>query len=297
MTVFEVLFYLLTRNATSDFETSEFKELKHNADLVPTITQNLNIALSCIKHELHNAYDIQGIKDNGVDILVKTCENDKNLNIGFQIKSYDDILEDGWQMKLKAQMFEAISTWNISHLFVLFCSDIKIHLDKIRNATASLMMNGKITIITPNQALAFYKMNVIQILSKIGRIISNNKSLIEILEKQFSPFNNFELAIIVYAAVETIIEGKNYIKNEDLFTNSFVYTIKEQFFPSNYEIETNAYMSLEDTIFFESYANEGLKYRIHDGSKELMALIADVQTKINNNPYNVMEYIFEMFRK
>lgn len=52
-------------------ETSHLRALRHDNDLLPSITAQCENLLSCLPREYHVSYDIQGFGDQGTDILIR----------------------------------------------------------------------------------------------------------------------------------------------------------------------------------------------------------------------------------
>ena len=92
----EVLNELFRFGSVTEKATEEFKDMKHNADLCPAVTQQLNRLLeSYLKYDAV-AYDVQGLHDQGTDVLLKYYPNPDGEDnpwyaIAIQIKSYDDL--------------------------------------------------------------------------------------------------------------------------------------------------------------------------------------------------------------
>lgn len=183
-----VVFDLLIYGRVAFSRTKEFKQKKHNKDLVPAFNDTFNEVLDYFDRYRNISYDIQGVRDCGIDVLIKYEIDSMEKLIGIQIKSYDDIKEKGWLSKLKAQLIDVQSTYNASDLtdyYVVMCTDIKEHKDKIRNATADLMkIKGfKVHVIQPENALYFLEMPSYSIGAYLKRKFSNHDYVVQKAEE------------------------------------------------------------------------------------------------------------------
>ena len=108
-TVFDLMF--LSRSPLS--RTAEFRTQKHNQTLVPAFNSKLDEIISLFERYHKVSYDIQGIRDNGVDVLLKYEYDSEDVSIGIQIKSFDDLEDDRWLNNLKAQVTDAKNCYRL----------------------------------------------------------------------------------------------------------------------------------------------------------------------------------------
>ena len=171
----ELIYKILKLNTCTANETNVFNNLKHNDDLVPKFRTNFEKLSQIIGSYYNDCYDIQGVTDDGVDVLLKYKNEDENHKVGFQIKSYDDIKKKDWLSKLKAQLYEAQGIWKTDDLYVVLCTDVIEHKDtlgdnyKLRIARSEIQKKSdcNIHIVEPENALTFYKFTSVDIFSTI----------------------------------------------------------------------------------------------------------------------------------
>lgn len=81
------LVYGLLQYVRSDSEdTKVFQTLMHNADLCPKFQQQLDIVSQSFKKYRTITYDVQGIKDEGSDIIIRKSVDERPLYICLQVK-------------------------------------------------------------------------------------------------------------------------------------------------------------------------------------------------------------------
>ena len=98
---------LLRYRRTAPSETKAFARLKHNADLCPRFQQKLESILGSFEKYRKIVYDIQGLHDEGTDILLREVVAENPWFICLQIKSEDDLHAKDIFKTLKAQFFDS----------------------------------------------------------------------------------------------------------------------------------------------------------------------------------------------
>lgn len=214
----ELIYNIVKINNYSEVDTQEFKKIKHNDDLVPRFQKNLETLQRLISNYYDDCYDIQGITDNGVDILLKYKNDFEVHKIGFQIKSYDDIKNKEWLSKLKAQLFEEQQIWKTEDFYIVFCTDSKEHKDKLRNAIAEIQKYSgcKIHIIKPEEALSFYNFNYIEILSCVYQFFHKSDSFLEKVKNSISSYSKRDLFTLIEVIVYQFFNNEDNISIDEL---------------------------------------------------------------------------------
>jgi hypothetical protein len=123
----EVLAEMLKGRRSSVAGTQRFKKLRHDRDLLPQFEENIEAILDVFKAYRSEAHDMQGMRDDGVDILLKYEEDGSEHRVGLQIKSNDEF--EKWVKKklnlvekLKAQYAAAIENTNIHDYYIILCA-------------------------------------------------------------------------------------------------------------------------------------------------------------------------------
>ncbi|MCS4039267.1 hypothetical protein [Salinibacter ruber] len=193
-------------------DTSYFRDKKHNDHLVPELDSTLeNIIFHFDKfHKV--TYDIQGLLDRGVDVVAQyevEGVNESPNRIGFQVKSYDDLEKEGWLTKLKSQMFEALERTNLKDLYVMLCTDVNRHLDKIRFVNSEVEGRSNLYAVRPEFAYTLLKLNSGRIASKIKNDVSKEDVVLKEANKKLAYNNIHQSAILIDVIVEILLYGNN----------------------------------------------------------------------------------------
>lgn len=275
----ELVYKLLKNQKYSELDTKEFQLLKHNDHLVPKFTKNFEILQRLIGNYYDDCYDIQGISDNGVDILLKYKFDNEYHKIGIQIKSYDDMKNKDWLSKLKAQLFEEQKIWETDDLYIVFCTDSNKHKDKTRNAIAEIQKYSdcKIHIVKPEEAIAFYKFDTISILSKIYDFFHKNDNMLMKARHAFNRFTNEDVKTIIEVIVYQFLNNNESIGIDNITNESC--NLLDPFSPAN-------------MIDFDT---QTLKYRYND-NWNLTNYVVEIKTKFNLKDSDLISFLYERLK-
>lgn len=154
----KVIYDLLLYRRSSLGDTEWFRQRQHNSDLCPLLELQLERVINMFDRYHRTVKDIQGLRDRGVDVIVSYGsqgeEREEWRRIGFQVKSYADLMENAWLTKLKAQCFEA-RTRGLTDHYVIICTDVVEHKDKLRSINAELVDMEGLTVVGPEHAYTF----------------------------------------------------------------------------------------------------------------------------------------------
>src|SRR5205823_1545820 len=110
-----------------------FRAKRHNANLCPELQSRVEQTVGTVERYMTLTYDIQGLRDYGIDVLVRLSGKDDLGYIGFQVKA-DDECTKGVYEKLKAQYTDALNMYgdDLLDYFVALAWDQKARQDEIR---------------------------------------------------------------------------------------------------------------------------------------------------------------------
>jgi len=157
-------------------DTVLFKTLKHNDDLCPRFQKKLDMVFGSFNRYRTITYDVQGLRDEGTDIVIRQSENDTSYYLCFQIKSEDDLKSATYLNSLKGQVSDTMNTYsqNLLDYYVLLCCCTKDRStkNKIRMIEGALGKIPNVHVIEPEYTISFLKLGSIQldaiIRSKLG---------------------------------------------------------------------------------------------------------------------------------
>src|SRR6476620_12008411 len=173
----ELLAELLSLRTRFSNETARFRNLRHNRDLCPRFADQIDAMMDVYKRHRTDVHDIQGVRDNGVDVLLRyKTESEALYKVGIQLKSYKE-LEDELKGRpslfqvLKSQCLEAISNLRVDEWVLVLCTDEVEHLGLVRAICSEFKSVEKVKVIEPRQALAFYELKPVELASRVSTLL------------------------------------------------------------------------------------------------------------------------------
>jgi hypothetical protein len=166
-------------------------------------------------------YDTQGIRDDGVDAVVRIPSADSGEPpklIGFQVKSFDDMAKPGHLQDLKSQHSDAIrKVHGLEYYFIMLCTDIQRHRDRVRNVTPEFRSDGKVEIVEPQFAYTFLHHPATRIEAIVKRMVESSDAVFrDALTEVFAFDSPSARALVIYLTVESVLSGRGEFLQEDL---------------------------------------------------------------------------------
>ena len=221
LTPAEVLAELLKGRRTSAEATGRFNALRHDKDLVPSFGAHIHSILDVYKAYRTDVHDIQSIRDDGVDVLLRFEHDGVEHRAGLQIKSNAEFEE--WANKklnvvekLKAQYSAAKENARVDDYYVVLCADDRAHRRRIRTLCSELKNYRGCTVIEPRDALGFYEMSDLDLMVRTTRLLCNTDTILRMALSEADaeePAAAFILASLVCHA----FEGGLHVDETNLF--------------------------------------------------------------------------------
>ncbi|MGZ2454207.1 hypothetical protein ACVIRO_007024 [Rhizobium ruizarguesonis] len=188
----ETLAEILQKNCSTIDDTAWFKTKKHDADLCPMF-ESLGVQiLRAYKANRAGCHDIQGMRDDGVDVLLKYDSEDGATKVGLQIKSYPEFRD--WASKkdktfmktLKSQYTEAMQNVGVEHYFLILCTDAHEHRKQIRMISAEIKNFADLTIVKPEQVRGFTLLSHWELQATVTRLLCQDDPVLNAARACFS---------------------------------------------------------------------------------------------------------------
>jgi hypothetical protein len=235
-----VIFDLLYFRRSTNKDTAWFRDKMHNIDLVPAVEARVDNILGLFEKYRRVTYDTQGIRDHGIDVLLRYQVGKETEGatkyIGFQIKSHDDLNQKGWLTKLKAQILEAHYSVNLEDLHVIFCADLAEHYQQLRDAMADLSKVKNTHIVRPEYAYAFLQTTIQTVAAYLKTILSAEDDVYKQAVVSLQEFTIQQAAIAIEIAASYYLEGKSEFTMQEIRNSQFVSTVYREYLrlPSEY---------------------------------------------------------------
>jgi hypothetical protein len=200
-------------------QTVRFAKLKHDKDLCPRFRDHLDSILEVYRAYRTDVHDIQGMRDDGVDVLVRFTDDDGTEHkAALQIKSDDEFVQ--WEKKtldlpnkLKAQYATAISNVRVEDYFLVLCVDAVHHRKRIRLLCSELKNYQHLTIIEPADALGFYDMTGLDRWIRTTRLLCQRDRILmaatDELDGEFVDVAYFIVTLVCQAFEDELDVGQN----------------------------------------------------------------------------------------
>ena len=221
-----VIFDLLHYRRSTIRETAWFKKQRHNQHLCPRLELQIETILNLFDRYHRTVHDIQGLRDRGVDVMLKyapkeDAESDLFRFIGFQVKSYPEVGQPGWITKLKAQCWEA-SERDLEDYYVLFCTDVVEHKKYLNDAYAELVAQKGVTIIAPELAYTFLQLQEHQLAAYIKSKLSRDDAVYRAAVDSLDELTPTQAAIVIELLARHLMDGAMDTTVADLRDAAFV---------------------------------------------------------------------------
>jgi hypothetical protein len=166
-------------------ETSTFRHLRHDADLVPNVTQQLRFLMDGFHRDTNVTYDIQGLSDAGTDVLLRLQSVHDSRFIGIQIKSHIELGEKGLVTSLRDQLSRSEDRYDpLLRWYIFLGADISDKTDRktlqrVRKIQAEFAKKRKVTIVDPVYAVTFLRLSKAQMDSLTTLTLRTGDPLVE----------------------------------------------------------------------------------------------------------------------
>lgn len=267
----ELLSQLITRGGSKPNSKDGFKGKAHNVDLCPAFESRVEAILTSFSRHRASAQDIQGFRDNGADILFRFEDEAGGMNaVALQVKSYSEIEADIKRRKeeasmvsvLKSQRTDAQSKHRVSKFYILLCGDSDKHRDVVRKVRAEFTSLDDVSILTPEQAWAFYNLEDSEIAAYCTRVLCKGDYVLKQVDEEFAEASD-EYRRIVLGTVVATLEGREAFRLDELTAfaansdlNDFSESFESSFEEATQQLMFERYIDTDDGEMFTCSPDE-----------------------------------------
>lgn len=303
--------------------TKKFKSMKHNKDILPSLEEKFKMILDCFNKFQKVVYDIQGIGDQGSDMLIRFGQKNFDKYIAMQIKSYTDIEKDDYLDKLRLQYADTCSNFGekLLHYYILLCTDDEEHQNKIRQINNKFSKITDVTVIDSKYMITFIQhsqfriMAYVEYLAKIDDVVYKNAI------KVTDDLTPTEISIILSMVYNFIEYGKRKYSSKYIFDDQFIKELflkipdreREYYFvDDSYEsgskqfYKKNLNRKLEDRINIDLEYLEDNYFWINNSTgeyeidvkyfKPLISIMLDSQIRYEYEKADLLKFVFNLLR-
>ena len=201
---------LVRFRASTHSATSYFRQAKHNRVLCPMLERQLHRIEDCFVKYRRAAYNVQGIHDQGTDIVFRYEEASESRYVSFQIKSYDDLANPRYLKDLKASRFEAGEEYqdNLECYYVFLCTDYARDSSKIAEVKKAFSKDSQVTVIAPEYALSFLGMQQTRMAAIIDALLRSDDYVFQEASRLLAELSPTQIAVLL-ATAWTFVEHRS----------------------------------------------------------------------------------------
>lgn len=221
MTPLAILEELLRYRSVKPVETEWLSTFSHDK-LCVEVQEKVEILLDSFEKYRHIAYNIQGPRDNGVDILLKVThqEDEPERFVGLQVKSYRELedRENGLSQKLKAGWVDAENHYGekLWRYYVLLFGDAVMHAKRVAAITCEFAPSKRIRVIGPRNLTAFLKLSAASVSALVDRHLSAEDFVRKKARLECSHYSEKELYFLL-SCICWALENSSDILPSDFF--------------------------------------------------------------------------------
>ncbi len=314
----EIVDRMLRLGRTPSENTERFKSLKHDRDLLPQFQKQLERVLESYGKLSPLTYDTQGIRDQGVDVAIRRHDENDEFHslIGFQIKGTDDLLQDDYMQKLKAQHDESSRVKGLHRYYIVTCVHEAEHKKRLRSIAGEFKNAQRTRIIEPTFADYFLLLTQERIDAYIRRTLTGSDIVLKKALEAVDFTSRMTGAVLVYLTVRFYIESAGPVDIATIIGSGTLRTLHEKLLngaEAEYDdLEADDVMEFDEFSEiqrdFETQIHRDLE-KLEDGSiaiegdsitvrfdqvMPLIALATDALVRYEYPPQSVMPYLLDL---
>lgn len=206
--------------------TKGFREWRHNRDLCPRAESQCELILGAFRKYRDVVYNIQGLRDEGTDVLLRLDEGADLRLVCLQIKSDEEATSRSLADTLILQWQRTIDRYGpeLQDYFVLLCWDATARDDEIRNVQATLAKKQGLVLIHPQLAWSFlnYSGMAIDALARIK--VGSEDAVIRAALRMASDLSPTEIALLIGLTHSALYEDSPTASAHEILNMPFIST-------------------------------------------------------------------------
>lgn len=311
----EVVNELFRFGSVTTKATQEFRGMKHNADLCPAVTQQLNRLLeSYLKYDAV-AYDVQGLHDQGTDVLLKyypdpDSEGASWRAISIQIKSYDDLSKNDYLKDLRSQRLQVDDEFGeklVQHVIML-CTASQEHEARIREVSKAFSKIDKTLVLVPEFCMKFIRLRENQIRATVDSFQKGDDIVLDRARGIVASETPLKVAAMLWAIYRGLHDGPKLTINDavgDLFLQSVAAAVEAEevyderqgkFVTGRYTDAHNIEVAVDSLIgYVLQLDDDDHSLRVNLTSvRPIQALLLDLEVRYETHGRPLLEHAFEL---
>ncbi len=276
--------------ATADFTWSHEK-------LCETCKQKIEILGESFLKYHHITYVVQGPRDQGVDVVLKSSSEDGTDSfVGIQIKSYAELDDKNNDLSknLKAGFHDTRGHYGteLDRYYIALCGDARKHEKRISAITNEFVKEPKVRVITPRHLHTFMNLPESTILAIVDSMLRKDDFVKAEAKREVREYQDSELFFLLTLLAQTFESGSDVLPYDFLERSFDRQEMEYRFGDDSFD---KALMKFHDTAL-ESYAVEGTTRVRAEEFPAVRALYFDFEVRYGENPEERLNHMFELLR-
>lgn len=289
---------LLRYRQTRADKTAELASYTHD-DLCRNIQDQIEIMLDAFRKYQHISHMIQGPRDQGVDVVLKSTEQEDapEKYVGIQVKSHNEIADkkNDLTKQLKAGYFDAKDRYDdrLKRYYLVLAGDAIAHRKRIAAITNEFVKTPCVQVINPRHILTFLKMPPTTIAAAVDRHLSEEDFVRKEARSEAAGYSAAELHLIL-ACVCWALENATDVLPDDFFLKD----ARMGDLVETYGAETfNECISRLTDSDFEVHAHPATTRIRLEHFAAIRALYFDLQVRYDESSDDLFDHLFEFLNE
>lgn len=247
----------------------------------------------------HISYLVQGPRDQGVDVLFKTTDDEgegEECFTGIQIKSYAELDDKNNDLSknLKAGYHDTRAHYGtaLERYYITLCGDAIKHSKRISAITNEFSKEPKVRVIAPRHLYTFMTMPESTILAIVDSMLRKDDFVRSKAKREMRGYNDAEIYFLLSCLSFAFESGSDQLP-EEYFESVFDSGEMEDRF--GHEAFENAFWKFQDS-FLEIFAMEGTTRVRVESFPATRALYFDLEVRYGEHAEDRFNHLFEFLR-
>lgn len=278
-------------------DTIDFKKWNHDRLCDGFQHQFDMLGDSFLKYH-HVSYLVQGPRDQGVDVLLKTTVDDETETyIAVQVKSYAEIEDrkNDLSKQLKAGYHDARNHYgtHLGRYFIALCGDAKAHGKRTTAIAGEFAKEPAVRVIGPRHLLTFLTMPDTTLSAIVDRFLKADDIVRKQAKSEVLGYADAEVYFHLACLVWSFDHGTDILPSDFFEKSSHIQDLKRE---SGDEVLEDALGKSMDTSL-ETYAESGAtRIRLED-FPAIRALYYDIQVRYGEQPDDLFTHLYEFLKE
>lgn len=298
MTPSTLLEELLRYRQARPSQTPRLAAYNHD-ELCRKIEDQIELMLDSFRKYQHISHMVQGPRDQGVDVLLKSLDDpsEGERYVGIQVKSFKEVAnkENDLSKQLKSGYFDAKDRYGcgLSRYYILLAGDSRLHAKRMDAITNEFAKTKDVRVINSRYLLTFLDMPQSTVAAVVDRHLSEEDYVRRQALSEAAAYTAPELRYILACLFWAFENSSDQLPENFWVNDSRMVELAETYGP---EVLDQCLASFSDSDF-ESYA-EPPSTRIRlEHFPAIRALYYDLQVRYEDSDDDLFDHLFEFLNE